>query len=291
VQHQTKFLYLVLINILKVDCLYYVMENQEKVICKPTKWFLLRAIAMFCMFFFLGCWFYKDGTTGYRNQNKIFFMDKAFSKAFADYENQSKLGSVSALEWEKYVKNQTIDFGKDLTILPKDFKNSMSLPFILHDVEMMKKGKFLAWNQFSGENHWAEKAPEKLHEAGSLREQMILAVVLFILAIITLFFLVRTSRRKIEADSEKITTQEGKEVFYKDLKQLDLRKWNTKGLAFATYVTSSEKIGKIRFDGLTYGGFKQEDGEPAEALMKKVKRYFTGELIEYSDDKKIDPVS
>ena len=32
---------------------------------------------------------------------------------------------------------------------------------------------------------------------------------------------------------------------------------------------------------MSYGGFQKEDGEPAEALMRRVRENFHGELIEY----------
>jgi len=38
---------------------------------------------------------------------------------------------------------------------------------------------------------------------------------------------------------------------------------------------------KIRIDGLTYGGFKLEDDEPAENLMRALKAKFSGEIIDY----------
>jgi acyl carrier protein len=83
------------------------------------------------------------------------------------------------------------------------------------------------------------------------------------------------------ADGEGITTQQGKRVPYGDLKTLDLRKWETKGLAFIDYDGSAGK-GRIRLDGLTYGGFKKEQGEPAERLMRLIRSRFSGEILEYA---------
>lgn len=62
---------------------------------------------------------------------------------------------------------------------------------------------------------------------------------------------------------------------------MDLRKWDRKGLAFAWTKGGDASERKIRIDGLTYGGFKKEDGEPAEKLMQAIKAGFSGELIEY----------
>ncbi len=76
-------------------------------------------------------------------------------------------------------------------------------------------------------------------------------------------------------------TQQGKRVPFTDFKTLDLRKWDTKGLAFIDYDGASGK-GRIRIDGLTYGGFKKENDEPAERLMQRIRSRFSGEIIEYA---------
>lgn len=98
---------------------------------------------------------------------------------------------------------------------------------------------------------------------------------------VALFVLLRTLRRSISVDGESVTDQTGKRVLFSDLKTLDLRKWETKGLAFIDYDGVSGK-GRIRIDGLTYGGFKKENDEPAERLMRQVRQRFSGEIIEYS---------
>jgi hypothetical protein len=38
---------------------------------------------------------------------------------------------------------------------------------------------------------------------------------------------------------------------------------------------------KIRIDGFVYGGFKKDQGEPAEAFMKRLKAAFSGEIVQY----------
>ena len=53
------------------------------------------------------------------------------------------------------------------------------------------------------------------------------------------------------------------------------------GLTFAFAKTPSGGERKLRIDGLTYGGFKPEHGEPAEQLMRALRENFTGEVIEY----------
>jgi hypothetical protein len=101
------------------------------------------------------------------------------------------------------------------------------------------------------------------------------------LSLVAAFFLLRTINRSISVDAATLTTQQGKRIPFADFKTLDLRKWETKGLAFIDYDGPSGK-GRIRVDGLTYGGFKKENDEPAERLMARIRANFSGEIIEYT---------
>ena len=140
-----------------------------------------------------------------------------------------------------------------------------------------------AWEAYTGRMKWDRKAPEKFHDAASIREQWYVGGALAGLACYTLFILIRTSRRRLAIEAEEIITQDGRRVRLADLTRLDLRKWPTKGLAYAYYPLGTGKEGRIRIDGLTYGGFQAEQGEPAEQLMRLLRENFTGELVEYAD--------
>jgi hypothetical protein len=138
----------------------------------------------------------------------------------------------------------------------------------------------MLWREYSKERGLDAKPKEEPYDARNIKEQWVVFWACLALAAGTAFILLRTLGRSIAADQEAITTQQGKRIPYTDLKTLDLRKWETKGLAFLDYEGSSGK-GRLRIDGLTYGGFKQENDEPAERLMRLIRSRFSGELIEY----------
>lgn len=253
------------------------MNDIAVIVCKPTKWFFLRAAGMFAMFAFLAGWFYKDASVGYRKGNEVYQMEKAFGTAALEFLEQSKPGTLTAEQWRQYAGTQSVDFGGH----PVTSTERVTWPEELQDAKLLAKGPADAWDAYTERMKLNRKAPEKIHDQRSITEQWCYFFVLTALALFTLFVLVRTSRRKISVDHEKITTQSGKVVRFHELKQLDLRKWQTKGLASGKYVTGQGDKGSIRFDGLTYGGFKKEEGEPAEALMNRVREHFKGELIEY----------
>jgi hypothetical protein len=237
---------------------------------------------MLAMFLFLGGWFFKDASTGYRQENQIYFLNRTFAQAASIHQKQQQEGMLTEESWKTFASQQTVDFGDDPKIIPATVSSPMPWPEELHDSKLLAKGQVEAWDAYTARMKWDRKAPEKLHEAGSIREQWYFAYALCALALYALFILLRTIRRSITIDDEKIITQEGRTVRLSELTRLDLRKWGTKGLAFAYYPQSNGKEGRIRIDGLTYGGFQKEQGEPAEALMVQLRAHFTGEIIEYA---------
>ena len=253
-------------------------------VCQPTRWFYQRATGMLAMFAFLAGWFFKDAAVGYRKENEVYMMHRAFVVAAQVYQKRQQEGMLTDNEWKEYAAGQKVDVGDDPSLLPATVQQPLLWPEELHDSTSLAKGQAAAWEAYTGRRQWNRKPPEKWHDAASIREQWVVAGVLSALAFGTLFILVRTSRRRMSIDGDTIVTQDGRRVRMLDLSRLDLRKWSTKGLAFAYYPLGAGKEGKIRIDGLTYGGFSKDQGEPAEQFMKVLREHFTGELIEYATE-------
>ena len=258
------------------------MSASEQIICKPTPWFTLRALAMLAMFSVFAVLFFIDGTTGYRQKNLEYYLHATFKKASETFSDKNSEGDLTAEEWKQYASEQTVKFPEDKNILPADIELPMKWPEILTNYDRMKPLQpHLLWQEYSGENEMSNKVKEKPFDAGKIREQIIVFYICIALSLITLFFLVRTSRRSVVAGGDGIITAKGESIPYTTMKTLDLRKWDTKGIAFVEYEANG--AGKrARIDGLTYGGFKKENGEPAEELMRKIREKFSGEIIEYT---------
>ncbi|HSP43546.1 MAG TPA: hypothetical protein VLO11_11790 [Luteolibacter sp.] len=258
-------------------------SSADPIVCRPTSWFKFRALVMFAMFAVFAGWFYLDATTGYRKKNQVFYLHKTFETASKEFSKQNENGDLTAEEWKAYAAGQTVAFPEDAEkILPAGVELPMQWPEILHDYERMKPLHWKElWEEYSGEKGLDADAPEQPYPSNKIREQWIVFWICLALALAALFFLLRTMGRSIRADGETLTSASGKRVPYRDLRTLDLRKWDTKGLAFLDYEGESGK-GRIRLDGLTYGGFKKEDGEPAERLMRKIRANFSGEILEYA---------
>jgi hypothetical protein len=258
------------------------MNPPDSIVCKPTPWFLLRALVMLLMFGVFAVLFYIDGSTGYRKKNEVFYLHKTFEEANKDFSSQDSGGSLTPEQWKMHAEKQTVRFPEDRSVLPAELKLPMVWPAILHDYDRMKP---LQWNklwlEYAKERGFPAKPVDEPYDARKIGEQWVVFWICLVLAAGAAFMLVRTLRRRISADGEGITTQQGRRVPYADLKVLDLRKWDTKGLAFLDYEGGAGK-GRIRIDGLTYGGFKKEEGQPAEQLMRMIRARFSGEILEYA---------
>lgn len=265
------------------------MTDSETIVCKPTPWFLLRAAVMLLMFGVFAVLFFVDGSTGYRKKNESFYLNKAFQQANEEFAKMNASNTLTADEWKRHAAKSTVRFPEDPAVLPATLKLPMPWPPILHNFERMKPLQWnLLWREYTKERGMNAAPPEEPYDAQKIKEQWVVCVVCAALAAVAGFILVRTLGRSISADEEGIVSQQGKRVPYTELKTLDLRKWDTKGLAFLDYDGATGK-GRIRLDGLTYGGFKKESGEPAERLMQKIRSRFSGEIIEYATVSRDEP--
>lgn len=258
------------------------MKDPEQIICKPTPWFTLRAAAMLAMFSVFAVLFFIDGTTGYRKKNLEYYVHATFQKATAKFSEMNAEGGLTAEGWKEYSESNTVDFPPDPSLLPEGTDPGMKWPAILRDYDKVKPLQHnLLWKEYSGENRMSNKIAEHPFDAGKIREQIVVFYICLALALATLYFLIRTMRRSVSADGEGIVAANGKRIPYAEMKTLDLRKWDTKGIAMIDFEGSSGR-GRARIDGLTYGGFRKDQDRPAERLMERIRSNFSGEIIEYT---------
>ena len=258
------------------------MASSEPIVCKPTAWFLCRAAIIFLMFAVFTVLFYIDGSTGYREDNVVYYVYQTFEPASKQFANMKQEGGLTPESWREYASAQKVSFPEDHSILPEGFQLPMAWPEILYDYNRVESLQWKQWwLDYSEKEGYPANPPEKAHDARSIREQWIFFYICGGLSAITLFFLIRTNFREITATEDAIISQDGRKVPYADMNRLDLRKWDNKGIAIIEYVGSSTS-GKLRIDGLTYGGFKKENDQPAEKLMDRIRSKFSGELLEYT---------
>jgi hypothetical protein len=258
----------------------------QRIVCKPTSWFLLRAAAMLLMFGIFAALFYKDGRWGYRDKNYSYHIKRAVERAVAEYGESQ--GSMSPSEWREYASQQRVFVGEpDMTTLPEGTPEDLRWPALLGDEEVMEAGmsnwQAQIFDRYRDEAGLKHDAPEQPYSAKKIFEQWVVFWICLVLFLGALFVLLRTLSRKVVLEGTTFQPAGGRPVDVKDLKRLDLRRWQSKGLAYAWAEDGKGGERRIRIDGLTYGGFREEDGQPAEKLMEKLKAGFSGELIDYED--------
>jgi hypothetical protein len=251
------------------------MSNPSEIICRPSKWFIWRALLMLAMFGGFACYFLYDWKIGYPKKNYILANYDAFNQAGQDWtidENRNN--------WEAYAAEQTIPFRDEEGIYPPGTDLQEKWPAILATMSGNGNDEEL-WKQFSGERGWPQVLDpvEDFMPAYKIRHQLIAALVCFALTAIALFFLIRTKSRVMKVDEKGYYPPGGELIPFDKMTVLDKRKWESKGLASLTYTDGNDEK-KAKIDGMVYGQFKEEDGAPAEALFQKVLANFAGELIE-----------
>ena len=263
------------------------MSDQETIICRPTKWFLWRALAMLAMFGIFFVLFMKDWKVGYPKKNVVYYTYQAFEKAKAEFAKREKTGQ-SAAQWEQFAGSQKIPFPEEAGTLPTGVDLQAPWPAELLDYAGYKavfeaernKAVPPMWVAYSDQQGWDSAAPKKSYDQAKIREQLYFGIGAGVLSLVALFYLVRTKGRAMMVDGEAYYSPTGAKIRFDRIRRIDKRKWETKGLAYLTYEDEAARQQKAKIDGMVYGQFREEDGAPAEMLFQHVLRNFSGELIE-----------
>lgn len=236
-------------------------------------------LAMFGVFSVL---FYVDGKTGYREKNLSYYLWQGFDQATKEFA--ATQGELTPEAWKEHAAGRTVPLPEDRSILPAGTPDPMPWPPVLHDHDRVKAAlgnPRTLFDDYRLEAGIKKDAPEQPYDAGKIFEQWVVFWICLVLTIGAAFVLLRTLGRSMAVDDEAFHPAGGGRIPFGDLIRLDLRKWDTKGLAYAWAKSPSGGERRLRIDGLTYGGFKKEQGEPAEKLMRRLRERFSGEIVEY----------
>lgn len=237
---------------------------------------------MFVMLLGGGLYFIYDYSMGYPKKNVQYFTHKQFQVAQDIYTAKTNEG-WTAEDWQNFASKQSVKLAPEEYPLPADHSGMFEWPPELADSNLMKSGFSETWRAYTGRLGWNESVEEKPKDQRTVNEQRTFGLGALIFSVVPLFFLIRTRNRAMKVDGGMVTAPNGSSVAISEIKQIDLRKWKTKGLARAE-INTADGTKSLRFDGLTYGGFKKEDGEPAEKFMAALLEKFDGEIIEYEEE-------
>ena len=118
-----------------------------------------------------------------------------------------------------------------------------------------KEGRKAEWPDFARSKGWDPQPPEKLHDAGDLKGQFVRATgILAGLAVGT--WLAMCWKRTLRSDADSVYGDTGKRVAFDEMKSVDRRKMDTKGIAVVIYERDGRKR-KLVLDDYKYAGGEQ----------------------------------
>lgn len=134
-----------------------------------------------------------------------------------------------------------------------------------------KKREWAFYGQSSGQKGWKVKDPV-YHFSSEIAGQLWIAYVLWVMAVVTFFWMLFSGRRRLSADMESLTTERGTRVLFKSVFEIDTRKWDKKGLAYARYRSDDGAERRVVIDDLKY--------KEADQVLDRLLSNFSGRLIE-----------
>lgn len=245
---------------------------------------------MMCLLLGFGGYFFYDGTIGYPRANEVYFTYQAFARA------GQEISAMDAFSWQGYLEKNpmwktemsgettcAVDEKGVLYPLPTNASPAWPAEMKAEDKVGENNGWYHAWVQYSARKKFPVKPAEHAFDAGAVREQNVAGCVCMVLAAGCLFLLLRTLGRKMSCE-DGVMTVAGQTLHADEIEKIDMRPWKLKGLALLYVKKANGKTKKVRVDGMTYGGFDKERGEPAEQWMQCVLSQFNGDIVSYEED-------
>lgn len=258
--------------------------SQPDIICKATIDTFVRFGIVILALFGFSIYFAYDGAVGYAKKNEVFFSYKAFETlGMAAEKTQNEEEWKQLRETTPLVQAVKTPEGKWVVMegeeaypLPADAAVVTACPDEVKSLTGMRNWHG-QWTNYSKRMGMPIKPAEHPYGEGAIFEQWMGCAVGMLLVAVGLFFVVRTYKRELSLRGDVITAA-GQQFSIKDITLIDLRQWGT-GFKGVAYFTVNDK--KVKVDGMTYGGFNKDKGEPAEMFMKAVLEQYKGDILEY----------
>ncbi len=219
------------------------LPASEPILCHVTPWYYRRMgmLAGLCLIF--GLVFLYDGLWGYPKVVALAQKKEWFMKEFLpSFEAAKKEGRMA--QWMADAEAKGLPTGVD--------------------------GDVPRWKSYAAKNGWEEDP--KLFSDREIAEQFYFAYGCFAGALITVILILLNRGKVLRGEADHWVTPERVQIRYADVFRVDKRKWEHKGLAYASYRTSSGAEKSAVIDDLKYGG--------ADQILERLLASFSGELIE-----------
>lgn len=258
--------------------------SQKHIVCKATMDTFVRFGIVIAALLGFAVYFFYDGHIGYAKQNEAIGSYQAFANL------GSRASQYDAYSWQTELSRSglihctnennklfIVDAKGNRYPLPAECAAARNCPPEAMDHAAMNRSWSDCWANYSKRMHYPLKPGDHMHDEGAIREQWYAGIIFTIIAFILISLAWRTHKRELSLRGTTVTAA-GQQFDIQEIECIDLRQWGT-GFKGVAYMTVGGK--RIRFDGMTYGGFNKEKGEPAEALMQAILSQYKGDIIEY----------
>lgn len=130
-----------------------------------------------------------------------------------------------------------------------------------HYKQMESEGRADEWLKVSAERGWPAKAPKEPYDVG---QQYFFGGIAGGIALGLAIWVVISVRRTVRSDDDAIYGSTGKRVAFGDVRKIDMKKWDSKGIAVLHYEQDGQP-GKMIVDDYKYEG--------AAVILDEIKAY------------------
>lgn len=204
------------------------------------------------------------GRDGVQRINNINLLEEAYQS-----------GAEGVLTWREYARENEIPASKEEASSGSKYGKYGWEAFESAFKGASKKREWAFYGATSGRKGWLVKDPV-YHFSSEIKAQFWIAYILWAMAVVTLFWMTFSGRRRLSADMNSLTTEGGARVLFKSVFEVDTRKWDKKGLAYARYHNEDGAEKRAVIDDLKY--------KEADKILERLLSNFSGRLIEKVKD-------
>ena len=119
------------------------------------------------------------------------------------------------------------------------------------DMHETLKGKSGEWEKYCASKGWTTEVPHERLGKSKVNAQYVCAGVAGAIGIFSLIYWLRAKKAFIRSEADAMITPSGRRVAYASITVIDLRQWNSKGLATVLYSQDGSK-GRFVLDDAKY---------------------------------------
>ncbi|MFV1993904.1 MAG: hypothetical protein ACC661_00595 [Verrucomicrobiales bacterium] len=237
------------------------MTDSEVIECRVAPWYFRRMGLIILMLAGCGFWFLYDGKVGWPRGNHR-----------ADLYDAFEAGNEGVTWEETLTRLRETAAGKKLPL--DTYQENASDPRLdelrkAYDAALGSGSE--SWMSFSAEQRISEHRSER-HPQSAIDGQFHWSIGAFTLGGVVLVLLLVNTPKILRGDHESFTPPGGARVLFADVFRVDKRKWDNKGLAYASYRDEKGRVKKAVIDDLKFKG--------ADRILDRLLESFEGELVE-----------